>query len=499
MSRFAKHLLSAFSLSIVAAFVAFTPFNISAQVPPTPFRVGEKVSYNLSYEQYRNVAFLEMQVISRGKFSGRDAVELRAKIKTFDLVSAAFATIDETRTVFAAADSGLPIYISRSINDGVVPKEIITNNLEGVPALDLLTLIYKVRETAGNGSFTFTEGGENFAITFASTVGEVVKTDAGDFETSVSTVQSTYFDTRGIKELKVNFTSDERHVPVQIRFKTSKGSFLAKVSGISGEEPAPTASPSPTPIVIATPKPAVTPKPTPQPPTYVNDQPLLPELVFVLGEALNYKVTQANRPVGEVTFTAKERKLINGVDSLILEARVIGTENGTRPFNLADSMTSRVNPDTLAPFAYDLKVTGPMATVSQSNIVDPRTGAITFGASRVDAPVGTHNLLSLIYAMRSFNLRPSKDATAPVNDTRVAVFWQDKPYVFTLRPSNADTITIAGEKVAAQLITINTGNPLLDSAAIKVWLSLEDSRVPLRIIVGSYQADLIIKDATPFR
>ena len=226
---------------------------------------------------------------------------------------------------------------------------------------------------------------------------------------------------------------------------------------------------------------------------------MLPELVFVIGETLNYKITQANRPVGEVTLTAKERKLVNGVDSLILEARSTGIENGTRPFNLGDSMTTRVNPDTLAPFTYDLKVTGPMATISQANVVDPRTGAIAFGASRVDAPIGTHNLLSLIYAMRSFNLKPSKDATNPVNDTRVAVFWQTKPYVFTLRPSNADTITIAGEKVAAQVITINTGNPLLDSATIKIWLSLENSRVPLRIIVGSYQADLIIKDLTNFR
>lgn len=497
MSRLAKHFLTAFVLSFMTVLSAFATVAVSAQVPPTPFRVGEKVSYNVSYEQYQNVAFLEMQVISRGRFSGRDAVELRAKIKTFDLVSAAFATIDETRTAFAAADSGLPLYVSRSINDGVVPKEVITNNLEGVPALDLLTMIYKVRESGGNGSFTFSENGENFAITFATTVGEAVKTDAGDFDTSLSTVQSTFFDSRGIKDLRVNFTSDERHIPVQIRFKTAKGAFVAKLSGLVGEEPVATATPTPTPVVVATPRP--TPKPTPQLPTYVNDQPLLPELVFALGEVLNYKVIQANRSVGEITLSAKERRLINGMDSLVLEGRVIGTENGNRPFNLGDSMITRVNPDTLAPFGLELKVSGPMATISQVNVVDPRTGSIAFGSNRVDAPIGTHNLLSLVYAMRSFNLKPSKNSTNPVNDTRVAVFWQEKPYVFTLRPSNADTITIAGEKVAAQLITINTGNPMLDSAAIKVWLSLETSRVPLRIVVGSYQADLVIKDATNFR
>ena len=41
------------------------------------------------------------------------------------------------------------------------------------------------------------------------------------------------------------------------------------------------------------------------------------------------------------------------------------------------------------------------------------------------------------------------------------------------------------------MIAVKTGNPQLDALAIKVWLSIEDSRVPLRFSAGTYQADLI--------
>ena len=92
--------------------------------------------------------------------------------------------------------------------------------------------------------------------------------------------------------------------------------------------------------------------------------------------------------------------------------------------------------------------------------------------------------------MRSFNLKVSKDLSNPVNDTRVAVFWESKAYVFTLRPSPPAILTINGEKASAQMITINTGNPQLDALAIKVWLD-NNSRVPVRFSVGAYQADLI--------
>jgi hypothetical protein len=123
---------------------------------------------------------------------------------------------------------------------------------------------------------------------------------------------------------------------------------------------------------------------------------------------------------------------------------------------------------------------------------DQRTGFATYNkANRVEVPVGTHSLLSLAYAIRSFNLKPSKDPNNPVNDTRVAVFLDTRAYVFTLRPSNADLITLQGEKVSAQQISISTGTPAIDSLNLRLWLSNDEKRLPLRLVAGAYQADLV--------
>ncbi len=103
----------------------------------------------------------------------------------------------------------------------------------------------------------------------------------------------------------------------------------------------------------------------------------------------------------------------------------------------------------------------------------------------------------MIYAIRSFNLKPSKDEKNPVNDTRVAVFLGSDANVFVLRPSNAEIINLKGDKISAQLISVATGDPQIDSLNLRLWLGLDDKRVPLRFTLGSYQADLVTEKQNP--
>ena len=77
------------------------------------------------------------------------------------------------------------------------------------------------------------------------------------------------------------------------------------------------------------------------------------------------------------------------------------------------------------------------------------------------------------------------------------MFWETQPYVFTLRPASPEVITIDGKPVGAQLVTVTTGNPRLDQLGIKVWLGTDDSRTPLRFVVGGYQADLVKTEKPP--
>ncbi len=487
-----------FAFAAVLAVVIFgsefvTTRQISAQsnISTSPvFRIGEKLTYSISFGKIPNAGYAETHVISRGKISGKDAVEIKAKVKTLDLVSAAFFLFDEARTVFANPDTGLPLYIRSNSYDSAIPKETVRNYLTQPNSnFDLLSLIYKMRESGGIGTFPLYEGEQLYTASVQNGPLEKVKTDAGNFDTTVSTVQSDFLTSNGITELRINFSTDEHRVPVMIRFKTAKGDFKVLLSLIVLPEPE-AVLPLPTPVLTPTPA-APTPTPSPTPPAYVDNQLLLPELGFQLGELLDYQIMYDGKPVGTLSLNVRERKLIDKADSLILAAIITGVEPPTNAVRLGDSAIVEVDPVTLLPRKIVTKFDSPLAGLNQTVTFDPRTGMISFGGKQpVDSPIGTHSFTSLIYAMRSFNLKPSKDPNNPVNDTRVAVFWETKSYVFTLRPSNPEEITLNGEKISAQMITITTGNKQLDALSLKVWLST-DFRLPLRFSAGAYQADLV--------
>lgn len=459
---------------------------------PSQFRIGEKITYSISFDRFNDVAYAELYTASRGALQGKDAVELRWKLRTLDLTSAAFYEIDEERTVFASPADGLPLLVKRVDHPGAIAQETTTDHTK-VPStnFDLVTLIYKIRHSGGNGSVSLEDNDKVFNVTYQSAGVEKLQTGAGDFDVTIVAIQSEYFTQFGITDVKMLLSNDEARLPLGVRFKIGKRSFEAKAMTIQRLIVEPEATPTPTPGVMPTPRISPTPIQQRTPEPYVANMPLAPELKFQLGESLEYRVTASGRPVGTVVLRARERKQINGKDSLVLTGTVTNVTPGNPIFALNDTISVDADPLTVAPFQINSKITGPLSSLNQTAAFDERTGAITFGgANRVDAPISTHSLLSLVYAMRSFNLKPSKMVVNPVNDTRVAVFWQTQPYIFTLRPGEASTITLYGKDTPAQLITINTGSPELDQLAIKVWLSTDEQRVPLRFIFGLYQADL---------
>lgn len=469
-------------------------------LPPAPFRVGERLTYNVSFENINNAAYAEIYAVSRGKLGEKDAIELRSKIKTTELVSA-FYLVDETRTTYASSESGFPLYVRKTLNASVLPKETVGNYLVTPTAYnDLLTMIYQARNAGGAGSFSFQEDEKIYNAVFQNTgKSERLKTDAGEFDTTVSTLESNYLIERGITNLRVNFSQDAAKIPVLIRFKTAKGDFRADLASIQLIEPE-VAPDQPTPQPSQTPRPPATPKPTVTPTPYIDNEPLAAELPFKLGETLEYQISTGGRMLGLVTLQAKERKKFSNQDSLLLTATVTGTEGNQQVLKLNDSIRAQVNPLSLAPQLIQLNLSGALAAFNQQITFDQRGGSAIDGrAMQMEIPVGTHSILSLAYAVRSFNLKPSRDLTNPVNDTRVAVFLDTKAYVFTLRPSDADIITLQGDKISAQLITVTTGNSAIDQYNLRLWLSNDDKRLPLRLMFGAYQADLVSEKQIPPR
>jgi len=492
------HLVHKF-VCLMGVVIAAFGFAVSQEVgktdvTPAGFRIGERLTYNISFQKYDNVGFAEIYAVSRGKLSDADAVELRMKLKTTGLLSAAFYQIDESRTTFANPETGAPLLVKRQDNSGVVIKELVSNYVNSPsPGMDLLTLIYRARQSGGSGSFLFVEGDKTYNVTLLQQAVEHLKTEAGEFDTNITNVQSDYLAEHGILSLRISFSTDEAHVPVLARLKTSKGEFKLILSGIYSVEPEVEASP--TPVAVQTPRPTNTPRPTPTP--YIDNEPLAPELGFALGEKLAYRVSNGSAPIATIVLTAKERKNISRQDSLVLTASVSSAEAGNGIFSGTDMIIARVDPETLSPFEVATRTSGPLAALTKILKFDQRTGAITSGNVRVDAPIGTHTLLSFLYAMRSFNLNPSRDSRNPVNDTRVAVFWGEKANIFMLRPTDSETITVNGQKFQAQKVAVRANDPQLDALGLTIWLSIDQSRTPLMIKLGNYQAELIAATKVP--
>ncbi|KXK05947.1 MAG: hypothetical protein UZ17_ACD001000506 [Acidobacteria bacterium OLB17] len=489
---FIQYLTLAGFLCSLFATTAIAQTEAAPVLTAGPFRIGERISYNISLDNFRNAAFFETHVISRGKIADKNVVEIESRMRTQGFVSAAIILLDERRTTFASIEDGSPVLIKRVLDGGVSQRQVDVDNTRAAGApLDLIAALFKARASGGSGSFPFSEDGEDSTITFLPEGSGKVETGQGPFDSTIVRVTGPYFDSHGIKNVRLWLSDSEAKIPVAFEFKTRNGTFRGTLASYSVETPgAPTPTPSPTPIPVATPqKPAI--RPTPSPTPYIADQPLLPELKFRLGEELTYEVTEGGRKVGSFLLAARERKLVGIYDTLVLEAKVTGVDGPNPPFSLGDSMVANVDPASLGPSSLAAKLSRSAAAYSQNATFDQRTGTVTFGPNKAEGPIGVHCVLSLVYAMRSFNLAPSREASNPVNDTRVAVFWRDKVQIFSLRPSRPETIELAGKKVEAQAITIVTHDPAIDKLGFKIWLSTGAERTPLRFATGAFQADLV--------
>jgi Protein of unknown function (DUF3108) len=477
-------------LVVCAAWIG-ADLALSKAAVQTP-TIGERLTYSVSYEGFDNVGYLQLYTVSRGKLSGKDAVEYRARAKTYNMLGAAFLTVDESRQTFASTETGYPLYSLRTQNTSLEPRET-TSNYTAAPATsyDLLTLLSKAREAGGSGSFEFTENEKSYTAVFTPGENQRIKTPAGEFDTTYVNVESSFLADNNITELGINFSTDDHRIPVLIRFKVRKGVFKVTLSGRDIVEVPVDVTPTPATTVTATPFAVRTPRPQPTATPYFDNQPLSPDLPFSLGESLEYNLSSGGRSIGRLNLAAKERKMFEGQDSLLLTAKVMNLVPGTNVIGLRDSVSAQVDPDSLTPLQFDSHLSGGLAPFTQSVKFDQDSGKATFGGKTADVPIGTHSLLSFFYAIRTMNLKPSKDLNNPVNDTRVAVFWSDKAYIFTLRPSKAEIEDLNGKKISCLLVAISTGNQQLDQLSIKVWLSDDGRRLPLRISFGSYQADLV--------
>jgi hypothetical protein len=81
------------SLALVANFTARQTVNAQS-LTAQAFRVGEKLTYSVSFSNFPIAAHVQFYVAGRGAYFNREGYELRAHVETVEQVRAALLALD---------------------------------------------------------------------------------------------------------------------------------------------------------------------------------------------------------------------------------------------------------------------------------------------------------------------------------------------------------------------------------------------------------------------
>ncbi|HEY3102886.1 MAG TPA: DUF3108 domain-containing protein, partial [Pyrinomonadaceae bacterium] len=124
---------------------------------------------------------------------------------------------------------------------------------------------------------------------------------------------------------------------------------------------------------------------------------------------------------------------------------------------------------------------------------DQDRGAVTTDAKqRIEIPVGTHDLISLVYAIRTFDLSPPKR-------NAISILAIDQTRTLFITSQRRETLEIGGQQIPSFLLTLTSDDGTADRLQLRMWVGDDSRHLPLRIAamtpLGPVRADLNIKPA----
>ena len=500
-------LISALTL-LLFAFVSPLFAQENGQAPlafsSSPYRVGERLTYNVSFSNFPSAAHVEVEVMSRGMHFGREAIQLRAHVETTGVINVALFAINNDYTTYVDPATGLPfrseetprdaIRAADSVHDFSQPagNEAIPPKHNGFPGTyDFVSAFYRARALplAPGAVYDLSVRGEGVEYHAAlKVVGrDTIRTNVGSFPTIVTEIKVSG---SPLRNFKIYFSDDERHVPVLMSARLSSGNLTAELAG-SELIPPPGEVRAPTPAVVAAP--VTTPSPAPvTPPPALSDS-----LPFTVGEQLNYQVFIGtnNTPMGLATFQVRGRQRYFDRDGVFLNVTAQTTGAAAALFVARDQIDSYVDPKALMPFRTVLNLMEGRRRLNQTLTLNQETGVATSdGGARIEIPVGTHDYVSLFYLLRTFNLS-SKRRSA------ISVLVENKPKTLFVESQERQQIQLGNRQVQAIPVSITTDDPQPDKYQLRMWISDDRQRLPLRLTcitkLGPIRADLAILPTTP--
>ncbi|MGH9941335.1 MAG: DUF3108 domain-containing protein, partial [Pyrinomonadaceae bacterium] len=364
--------------------------------------------------------------------------------------------------------------------------------IEGAPStLDLLSALFRLRALplAPGAEFDFTaeHQGTRYDARLRVRGRETVKTPAGSFDTLATELSIRNDEQVDDYRIRVYFSEDERHVPVMITARHSAGEVRAVLASSEFVEVQPAAE-------MPSPQIAQNPTPRPAPVAARNSFAALPlaALPFSVGEELvfNFFLGASTQPVGKAVFQVRSRANYFNRDGLLLSANMYTTGAAQRLFPVRDKIDTYVDAKSLLPFRSQLQISeGSHRLEGVVSFEQERGTAVTTDNRQIEIPVGTHDLVSVLYALRSFDLTPPKR-------NAVSLFINKRPRTLSITALSRAEIELGGKRIPAIQLSLVTDDPQGDRLGLRLWVSADRHRLPLRLTattpLGPVRADLAI-------
>lgn len=460
----------------------------SLPASPAPYSVGERLTYDISFSNFISAAHVEIRVVARGTFFGREAVQLRSHVETTGVVNVALFAINDDYVCYVDPETGVPFRSEHVTHEGTSATESAQDLSAGV--YDFLSALYRVRATPlTDGStqrLSIRNDGEDYQVELKVTGRHAVKTKAGSFD-AIAT-QLRIADNSRARDIKIFFSADDRHLPVLATARLSGGEVRVELAASEILKPAwPRTTPTPT-VTPAGPAPA---NPTPTPSNSASVHPL-DALPFKVGEQLNYQVFLGSmtQPAGNVTFQVRARSSNFNRDGLLYTVQAQTSNAMQQVFVARDQISSYVDVKTLLPFRTEMNLIEGRYRTNQTLSIDQDHGvAMTDQSVKIEIPVGTHDYLSFFYLARTFNL-------APPRRNAVSILVNNKPTTLFITSLKRETIQLGSQSISAIQVSLTTDDQQPDKLQLRGWISDDKRRLPLRLTavtgLGPVRADLVI-------
>jgi hypothetical protein len=451
-----------------------------------PYRLGERLTYDISFSNFISAAHVEIRVVAAGTFWGREALLLRGHVETTGVVSVALLAINDDYTSYVDPQTGLPFRSELISRDGV--RAIETTQDLGAGLYDFVSAVYRVRATSlTDGStqrFSVRSGPDEYQVELKVNGHQTVKTKAGSF--SAIATQVRIASNASTRNIKVFFSDDERHLPVLATTRLSGGEVRAELAAADVIKPAEPVT-SPTPAI----SPAPVTNPTPRPTNPTNDH-SLDALPFKIGEQLNYQVFLGTlpTPAGTASFQVRARSNNFSRDGLQYTVQAQTTPAVQRMYVANDQISSWVDVKTLLPFRTEMRLVEGSFRSNQTLSINQDYGVATTDQNKkIEIPVGTHDYLSFFYLARTFNLSPPRR-------NAVSLLVNNKPKTLIITSLKRETIQLGSQSIATIQVSLTTDDAQPDKFQLRAWISDDPRRLPLRLTavteLGPLRADLAI-------